>query len=38
LRGPSASRLRRLVQSALAALTATQRALLKVDVNPQDLL
>ena len=38
VRGPSASRLRRLVQSALKDLSARQRSLLTVDVDPYDLL
>jgi primosomal protein N' (replication factor Y) len=38
LRGPSAGRLRRLVQAALRDLPARQRALLTVDVDPYDLL
>jgi len=38
LRGPSASRLRKLVHSSLSDLSATQRAILTVDVDPYDLL
>jgi primosomal protein N' (replication factor Y) len=38
LRGPSAGRLRRLVQAALKDLPGRQRALLTVDVDPYDLL
>lgn len=38
VRGPSTGRLRRLVQSAIASLSATHRGILKVDVDPYDLL
>lgn len=38
MRGPSASRLRLLARGALESLTAAQRGVLTVDVDPQDLL
>ncbi len=38
LRGPSVARLRRAVKAAIESLSATHRAVLKVDVDPYDLL